>query len=455
MRRNSLAVRLIVAASLWSAFALFAAGVILTSLYRQNAEQAFDERLHVYLNTLIGTLAAQDTDQPLSDPGNVGEQRFELLYSGWYWQVRNENGAIVLTSRSLFSDILDISKAAGRKEVAGIESGTLVGPDGQSLRFLNQTVIFEMGRRFDVMVAGDAGDLEQQIASFRTTVIFLLAAFALGLIIAISIQIRWAFRPLDRVRRSLAELRSGRQTRFEEGLPAEIKPLVDELNALLESNREIVERARTQVGNLAHALKTPLSVITNEARANSGPFAGKVAEQAEMMRKQISHYLDRARIAAQVDVIGALTDVQPAIQRLVRAMNRIHGERGIVITSRVPEGARFRGEQQDLEEIVGNLVDNASKWARTRVEVNVEHLPPPNHETPGRLTIVIEDDGPGLTAEEIVKATTRGRRLDESKPGSGLGLSIVTDLVALYRGRFGLDRSPLGGLRATVELPAA
>jgi signal transduction histidine kinase len=457
MRANSLAFRLIVAASLWSVLAMAAAGVILSTLYRQNAEQAFDDRLHVYLNTLIGTLAAQDPAQPLSDPGNVGEQRFELLYSGWYWQVREpDNGAVLLTSRSLFSDVLDVTKAARVKEDAGIESGSFAGPDKQKLRFLSQTVTFDKARRFDVLVAGDAGNLEQQIASFRTTVIFLLGAFALGLIIATAVQIRWAFRPLDRVRRSLADLRSGKQTRFEEGLPAEIRPLVDELNALLESNREIVERARTQVGNLAHALKTPLSVITNEARSGgAAPFATKVAEQAETMRKQISHYLDRARIAGQVNVIGALTDVHPAVTRLVRAMNRIHGERGIRIDSRGAENARFRGEQQDLEEIVGNLVDNACKWARSQVTVTVRYAAPSTGDAAGRLTILIEDDGPGLTADQIAAATARGRRLDETKPGSGLGLSIVTDLVALYRGSFSLDASPLGGLRATVNLPAA
>jgi signal transduction histidine kinase len=349
-----------------------------------------------------------------------------------------------------------VTKAARVKEEAGIESGSFAGPDKQKLRFLSQTVTFDGARRFDVLVAGDAGNLEQQIASFRTTVIFLLGAFALGLIIATAVQIRWAFRPLDRVRRSLADLRSGKQTRFEEGLPAEIRPLVDELNALLESNREIVERARTQVGNLAHALKTPLSVITNEARSGgAAPFATKVAEQAETMRKQISHYLDRARIAGQVNVIGALTDVHPAVTRLVRAMNRIHGERGIRIDSRGAEDARFRGEQQDLEEIIGNLIDNACKWARKSVSVAVDYECPQGEAKHGRLRFVIDDDGPGLTPEQRAQATKRGRRLDETKPGSGLGLSIVCELVALYQGELHLDRSPAGGLRAEIDLPAA
>ena len=456
MRPNSLAFRLIASASLWAALALIAAGFILTSLYRQNAEAAFDERMAVYLKTLVGNLAGQDATD-LTDPGNLGEQRFELLYSGWYWQVREAGGGrVLLASRSLFSDVLDMARATATHEVEGVTAGALTGPDNQTLRVLSQTVTFSEGHKLDVLVAGDVGVMEAQIAGFRNSVVLTLAVFGIGLILATAIQIRWGLRPLDATRRGLADLRSGKQTRFEEKLPAEIEPLVKELNALLESNQEIIDRARTQVGNSAHALKTPLSVVINEARANrDNPLAVKIAEQAAIMRSQVNHYLDRARIAAQVNVIGAITEVDPAVTRLVRAMKRIHGDRGIDISSSGPAEARFRGEQQDLEEIVGNLVDNACKWAKTKVTVTTEYAAPEGDETPGKLTILIDDDGPGLTDEQMEQATTRGKRLDESKPGSGLGLSIVTDLVTLYQGRFSLSRSPLGGLRAEVVLPAA
>jgi signal transduction histidine kinase len=456
LKTNSLAFRLIAAASLWSALALIAAGVILSTLYRHNAEDAFDDRMSVYLKTLIGNIAAQDPAAPLTDTGNLGEQRFELPYSGWYWQVRQAgDGAVVIASRSLFSDVLDIGRASGRHVEDGVTSGNLIGPDDQSLRVLSQTVIFDPTRKLDVLVAGDAGDMESQIANFDTSVAITLAVFGVGLVLATFFQIRWGLRPLDRARRGLADLRSGKQSRVEENLPAEIEPLVKELNALLDSNQEIIDRARTQVGNLAHALKTPLSVVINEARATGGPFGVKVAEQGEIMRQQVNHYLDRARIAAQVDVIGVITEVNPAIARLVRAMNRIYSDRGLAISSDGPTLARFRGEQQDLEEIVGNLVDNACKWGRSRVTVTTEYAAPKGGAEAGRLTITIDDDGPGLSPAEMEQATERGRRLDESKPGSGLGLSIVTDLVALYRGAFRLDRSPLGGLRAAVDLPAA
>jgi hypothetical protein len=214
MRLNSLAIRLIAAASLWSAVALVVAGLILTSLYRQTVEQAFDERLGVYLTTLIGTLATQDP-AVLADPGNLGEQRFELLYSGWYWQVRrSDGGQVLLASRSLFSDFLDIAKATDTHTLDSVTAGSLVGPEDQSLRVLSRTIIFDPDTRFDVLVAGDAGNLREQVAAFRTSVILTLAVFGIGLVIATMIQIRWGLRPLDRMRHGLAQLRSGKETKF-------------------------------------------------------------------------------------------------------------------------------------------------------------------------------------------------------------------------------------------------
>ncbi len=456
MRPNSLAGRLISAAALWALVALVAAGLILISLYRTTVERAFDERLNVYFQTLTGALSAQDPAQSFGDPGNLGEQRFELLYSGWYWQVRDvATRKVLLRSSSLYSDTIDITNGVGTAVKDGLTSGALAGPDNQSLRFLSRTLTFEGREPVIVSVAGDAGELQEEIRSFSASVAITLAVFGIGLIIATLIQIRWGLRPLDDVRRALVELRVGKRARVEGKFPREIAPLVNELNAVLESNQEVVDRARTQVGNLAHALKTPLSVVINEARASHDAAAVKIVEQTELMRRQVNHYLDRARIAAQTNVIGVVTDVEPIVDRLVRVMGRLYDARGIKLISDVPEEARFKGEQQDLEEIVGNLVDNACKWAKTKVLVGATYTPPNGLDDPGKLMIRIEDDGPGLTPGEIEEATTRGHRLDETMPGSGLGLSIVTDLVAMYRGRLHLDRSRAGGLLADVELPAA
>ncbi|MGE0023412.1 MAG: ATP-binding protein, partial [Hyphomicrobium sp.] len=202
-----------------------------------------------------------------------------------------------------------------------------------------------------------------------------------------------------------------------------------------------------------HALKTPLAVITNEAREDKGPFGRKIAEQAEIMRDQVNHYLDRARVAAGAGVIGRATKVAEVLEPLKRALERIHRDRGIAITIDCPPDARFAGERQDLEEILGNLCDNACKWSKGKVSVEVAATT--SRRPPGRLTIRIEDNGPGLSEAERARIGKRGVRLDETKPGTGLGLSIVTDLVQSYRGSLALAQSSMGGLRVDLVLPAA
>ena len=450
MRGNSLALRLIALSALWTAVAVVAAGIVLTSLYRRTVERSFDERLEEYLVTLVGALSVQTGD--FADPGNLGEPRFENIHTGWYWQVGRE-GNVVLASPSLAFDTLAVPASAAPGE-DGLARFTATGPAGEAIRGIARSVTFEATGAFEIVLVGNATAMQGEIVQFRMSVILTLAAFSLGLILSTFVQIRWGLRPLDRVRRGLADLRAGKATRFDEAYPAEIQPLATELNALLESNQQIIERARTQVGNLAHALKTPLSVITNEARADKSALARKVSEQAELMTRQVSHYLDRARIAAAAQVIGAVTPVQPVVSRFVRAMRKIYEDKQIHISCDVADGAQFRGEQQDLEEIIGNLTDNACKYAPGKVLITVRREAGKDDSERGRLVVYIDDDGPGLTPEQAAEATRRGKRLDESKPGSGLGLSIVTELVAMYGGSLRLGASPAGGLRAEVVLPA-
>jgi signal transduction histidine kinase len=237
--------------------------------------------------------------------------------------------------------------------------------------------------------------------------------------------------------------------------PEEIQPLQEELNALIQSNQDIIERARTHVGNLAHALKTPLSVITNEARGRDGEFAGKVAEQAALMREYITHHLTRAQVAARVSIVGGVTDVGETVNSISNALSRIYSERNLTFAVDCPPAAKFRGEKQDLQEMMGNLLDNACKWADSRIAITVSIERPAKPAGAANLHVLIDDDGPGLSEAELKSAIIRGKRLDETKPGSGLGLSIVADLSAMYYGSFELLRSPAGGLRAKLVLPAA
>ncbi len=448
MRLNSLSLRLILGAALWTIAAVVAAGVVLTSLYQRTVERTFDEQLDDYVNAIIGTMSVAGVQEIRI--GDLGEPLlFGSIFSGWYWQI-SRGSEIIGASPSLGPEVLAIPPDAPAPDGQGLVRFTGVGPTGEIIRAIASEIAIPALGTLGFIITGNATALAAEIATFRTSVILTLGVFGLALILSTFIQIRWGLRPLDRVRRGLADLRSGKASRLGGHYPAEIDPLKYELNALLESNQQVIERARTQVGNLAHALKTPLSVITNEVRANHSPLADKVCEQAELMRRQITHYLDRARIAARSDVIGAITEVEPVVARLARAMNRIYGDKGITVTTDVPAETRFKGEQQDLEEIIGNLADNACKWANSLVHIGVDVA----IGTQCKLTINIDDDGPGLTPQQRQAATKRGRRLDESKPGSGLGLSIVTDLVGLYGGTFALDTAPTGGLRAAIVLPA-
>lgn len=452
---NSLAFRLIAGAALWSSLALLAGVILLSSIFRESVERSFDARLEVLLDNLITTTDV-DARNELVRLRDLSETRFDFAYSGWYWQIAPIAQRLALRSRSLFDQSIDLTPAkTAPRNANGVRAFDIKGPENQSLRVVERRILLP---GYDVpvsfAVAGDKAEMEDDIQSFNGMVFASMAALSFGIVIALFIQVRFGLRPLERVRRSLASIRSGRSTRLEGKFPTEIQPLAEEINSLLEGNKEVLERARTHVGNLAHALKTPLSVLTNEARANPGGFGETVSRLALTMREQIDHHLARARMAASANVLGARAPVGPVLARLTRALARIYDERGIEIElAPIAEDLGFRGEAQDLEEMAGNLLDNACKWAKSQVEVKVE----PAQSRKGRRYFVlsVEDDGPGLPEERRAEALKRGGRLDESKPGSGLGLSIVTEIAELYSGELVLANSALGGLRAELYLPVA
>jgi len=458
MRRNSLATRLFLSASAWVVVILVITGFVLSSVYRSATERAFDRRLNLYLRTLIAEVATPD-EPPDRQFQSLGEPLFELPLSGWYWQITRTDSekADVRASRSLWDKKLPKLEDRGIElTAAGIRQAYVDGPEGQSLRMVERPVDLGADGKFLVSVAGDATEIFDETRSFDYYLGGTFAALGIVLLLTTIFQVRFGLAPLKRISESIADIRSGRAERLEGVFPVEIAPLARETNALIDANREIVERARTHVGNLAHAIKTPLSVIVNEASAHTAdPFADKVLEQADVMRDQVAHHLERARIAARVTVVGTVTEVAPTIEALQRTMEKIHRHRGIVIQLKADARARFRGERQDLEEMVGNLVDNACKWAASQVfiEVLVERALEPD--AGAMLRIIVDDDGRGLSADERVQVSRRGQRLDESKPGSGLGLSIVVDLAALYGGSLSLGSAPIGGLRAELVLPAA
>jgi signal transduction histidine kinase len=456
MTGNSLARRFFLLAALWSTLSLVVAGLVLIAVYRDFVERSFDDRLAVRMKTLVASLADQaDSGGVFRAPTDLGEARFDLPLSGWYWVVRRGDDArVVVASASLTGEILrlpsDVGETVSRRRLA---TAYVDGPDGRRLRVLERVVDFDGATEFHVAVAADADELERDVAGFRWRAVAVLALVGLGSVISALFQVRLALAPLQRMRRALARIRTGEAARFDDDLPAEIAPLAHELDALVDANREAMERARTHVGNLAHALKTPLAVLVNEARGQDTPLAHHVVEQAGLMRDHVQHHLDRARIAAQRRVIGVVTEVGPVVERLARAMRRIHAEKAVALDVSLAPDLRFRGEREDLEEALGNLVDNACKWCRGRVVVTAAREADDRGGTP-RIVVLVEDDGPGLPEAARAAAIERGRRLDETVPGSGLGLSIVAETARLYGGSFDLGASALGGLACRLRLPA-
>src|SRR5437016_3121045 len=458
MRANSLALRLFVSATAWTVVILFATGVVLSSFYRHAVERAFDRRLGVYLKTLVADVASPE-ETPEKFPQYLGEPLFELPLSGWYWQVTrlDPQKPEVRSSRSLWDSALPRLEG-GRfpTDSGGSRVGYLQGPENQRLRIFERTVDLGEEGRYLIAVAGDAAEIDDEMRTFNEALALTFCVLAIVLLLTTMFQVRFGLAPLKRISESLAAIRSGGAERLEGTFPVEIAPLARETNALIEANREIVQRARTHVGNLAHALKTPISVMMNEATSHSDdPLALKVREQTEIMRDQVARHLERARLAARVAAIGTVTDVLPVVTALARTMEKIHHHRSIAIDVDAPEGARFRGEQQDLEEMGGNLVDNACKWAQSRVAVEAFSEKPDPRDDRRVVRIVVDDDGPGLSPQQREQVARRGRRLDETKPGSGLGLSIVVELASLYGGGLTLGTAPIGGLRAELTLPGA
>jgi signal transduction histidine kinase len=456
MRNSSLATRLFLSATAWVVVILLITGIALSSVYRASTERAFDRRLNLYLRTLIAEVATPD-DLADHQFQSLGEPLFDLPLSGWYWQITREDTEKHETraSRSLWDKKLPKLEDRGFPlTAAGVRQAYVDGPEGQELRVVERPVDLGADGKFLISVAGDATEIFDETRAFDYYLFGTFAALTVGLLLTTIFQVRFGLAPLKRISDAIADIRSGRAERLEGTFPVEIAPLARETNALIDANREIVERARTHVGNLAHAIKTPLSVIVNEASARRpDPLAEKILEQAGVMRSQVAHHLERARIAARQTIVGTVTDVAPVIAALGRTMEKIH--RGIDIEIDCAAAVRFRGERQDLEEMVGNLVDNACKWARERVAVTVTAEAAGAADQGRALRIVVDDDGPGLSPAEREQVARRGARLDESKPGSGLGLSIVVDLAALYGGRFTLGSAPIGGLRTELVLPAA
>lgn len=442
---RSLGVRLAAAAAVWIGLALIAGGAALSGVFRDHVEKALVQRLIHDLDRLAATVevaasGAIDLPRPPSDP------LYEQPYSGRYWQLDLES-APPLRSRSLWD--VNLTLPPDVPADGEIHRHDIAGPGGQRLLMVERNVVLaDLPRPIRTVVAADRRELDDAVAVFDRTLAFSLGILWLALVTAAVLQVRFGLRPLRRLRAALLDMREGRAARLEGDWPEEVAPLVADLNAALAHDRAVVERARTHAGNLAHALKTPLSVLANEAGRRSDPLAEAVRREVTAMQRHVDHHLARARAAAAAALPGIRTDAVATVAELVRSMDRLYRDRHLVIDAELPRQAVFRGEREDFTEMAGNLLDNACKWAGSRVRITLSTAAT-------ALTLTVEDDGPGLAEGTHERALARGVRLDESTTGSGIGLSIVRDLAELYGGSIVLADSVLGGLKATLALPAA
>ena len=441
-RVGSLTRRMIVVAAFWITALLLMGGFALDRILRASIVQNFDDQLEYVLNAMIAS-------SEIGPEGEVrfnrqpADQRFIEPYSGVYFQISGD-GADTFPSRSLWDRRLRVQDRHEDVEVHVYDSNEF---EGEPLRISERDVILPGSQtRWRFQVAQSREMIDTQIRQLRSTLFWSFLALGVGLLILAALQTFYGLWPLRRVRQDVAAIRSGAKTRITEAFPNEVQPLTEEINQLLAHNEDQAEEARRHAGNLAHALKTPLTVITNAATANAPDLDETVCREATVMRRQVDHHLARARAIGRRASAHARAHVWESVEAVQRAVDRLY--ENVTVDIAGDKAAQVRVERQDLDEMVGNLVENAAKYGGGRVFVTVERKD-------DLIDIIVEDDGRGIPKEEREAIFQRGARLDTDKPGTGLGLAIVRDVAEIYGGRITLEESEdLGGLLARLSLPS-
>lgn len=442
--KGSLSRRMILIAAVWIVVLLSGGGYALDRVLTQAVTRNFDDQLEYVLRSLLNSSEIGPEGEVIFTREAAADQRFVEPYSGLYWQVSGK-GREDFPSRSLWDRRLAFGGTHDDRNAHFYDS--MQFPD-EKLRIVERDAVIPGSKvhwRFQVAQSRDG--LDAQITTLRRTLVRSFALLALGLIVLAALQTFYGLWPLRRVREEIARMRAGQSNRVSSAMPVEVAPMVEELNALIEHNERQAEEARRHAGNLAHALKTPLTVIMNAATAQSDDLADTVIREARTMRRQVDHHLARARAVGRRGSAHSRADVWPSLESVERAVGRLYRHIRIDVTG--PRGLQVHVERQDLDEMLGNLIENAAKYGGGSVFVTVgAHS--------GFVEFLIEDDGQGIPEEERIRIFDRGVRLDTGKPGTGLGLAIVRDVAEIYEGNVSLEESEdLGGLLVRLRLPAA
>jgi signal transduction histidine kinase len=445
-RMGSLTRRMIGVAALWIAALLLLGGFALDRVLSRSIVDNFDNQLVFVLNSMIAASEiGPDGEVRFNRP--PADQRFIEPYSGLYFQISGI-GADTFASRSLWDRRLRVLDSHNDVTPHLYDSDEFSSANhDEPLRIAERDAILPGSDiRWRFQVAQSRETINEQIRRLRSTLIWSFGALGLGLLVLATLQTFYGLWPLRRVRQEVAAIRSGEKTRIGHDFPTEIRPLTEEINQLLAHSEAQAEEARRHAGNLAHALKTPLTVITNAATADAPDLDNTVIREAALMRRQVDHHLARARAIGRRTSAQARARVWESVEAVQRAVDRLY--EGVTVDIAGNKTAEVRVERQDLDEMIGNLVENAAKYGNGRVFITVEKLD-------SDVDVIVEDDGPGIPEAERESLFARGARLDTDKPGTGLGLAIVRDVANIYGGSVRLEESEdLGGLLARLSLPA-
>ncbi|MEJ2400393.1 MAG: sensor histidine kinase [Xanthomonadales bacterium] len=442
MTRRSLAARIVALTGVWIAIALVAAGIMLWSFYQSHVEEHYDAHVRMHMEEMVAA-ARLNSDGSLTLAYQPSDPRYQILHSGWYWEIR-QRGRILARSPSLGEDEIKLPEKSFSENRDAV---ILMGPADKELRVQTRLVpAGSSGEQLLLVSSAPMTRVTDDVDHIVEHMVPTLALLAGVLLIAVVFQVRLTLRPINDISRGISAIHQGRDERISGEFPVEIQPLVDELNNLVEHNATLLRRARNQLGDLAHSIKNPLTVINNEARSMDSDKGRLILARTGDIQDSVDHHLTRARASGTTNVLGARVKIRAVAEDLVFALQRIYQDRKLRFNLDDIRQCAVRCEAQDLEEMLGNLMDNACKWARSEVAVSCR---PSNGDT----LVTVEDDGPGIPADEISRVMQRGQRLDESTQGHGLGLGIIQDIVELYNGKLELGVSKLGGLRADLTLP--
>ena len=443
---NSLALRLFLSASVWIIFTLFSGGLLLSNVFRESTQKAFEDKLNFFMETLIGA-SRVDSTSSITVVSELGDPRFFRPYSGWYWQI-NEKSKTLVRSRSMWDQVFTLDKRliGGRAkfidEALRQTAQNNPGVSSQNLVVIQREISFPgMSTPITFMVSGNTNEFEKNISRYNNILVSSLVLLGLGLFVSVFLQVKFGLLPLEKIKNSLFKIRNGDATKLEDIYPTEVSPLAKEINTLLDHNEKIISRAKMNVGNLAHALKTPVAVIKNHITVKKNDDV--IDSQMIVIENYINKYLQKARASATSKLKKTKIDITEVIKKMRQIFKKINPELKIIFKSN-NEKFLIAGSEDDMDEIIGNVMENACKWTKTQVIIEIFKI------SKDQIKLCISDDGPGLPEKKMKEVFDRGFRLDEQTQGTGLGLNIVKDAVKNLAGSVWLEKSKFGGLKVNI-----